>query len=106
MKITLTQQAISQLKKQMNAYPDYYLCVTYEVGGCGSQLDGLFRLLLVRSLGDMNVRIQTNHIPIYASESTIMFMDQEMVIDFKPGGYVVKSPKQIYSYSMSIDIEP
>ncbi|WP_243292860.1 iron-sulfur cluster biosynthesis family protein [Bacillus sp. FJAT-47783] len=106
MKIILTLHAIARLQKLSEKYREHSVFIIYEVGGCGSELDGLFRLLFVRNFDDRTVSIQTNWRPVYVNESTLLFMDQEMVIDYTSGGYVVKSANQIYSHPMPIEIEP
>ncbi|WP_165763900.1 iron-sulfur cluster biosynthesis family protein [Halalkalibacter urbisdiaboli] len=104
MEIHFTEQAINKLLNQLKSR-SYYLCLIYEVGGCGSPLDGVIRLQLIMTIPSNYVKISTNWIPVYTESSTLMFLEDILTIDFQSSGYLVKSNNQIYGsgYSLSID---
>ncbi|MCK0473729.1 iron-sulfur cluster biosynthesis family protein [Alkalihalobacillus sp. APA_J-10(15)] len=102
MNIHFTEEAIHNLLEK--SYSNY-ICIIYEVGGCGSPLDGTIHLQLTKTIPSSYVNISTNWIPIYTERSTLMFLEDKLTIDFQPSGYLVKSNNQIYGYSLSIENE-
>lgn len=104
MKIHLTERAIAQLSIQLNS-DSFYLCLDYEVGGCGSSLDGTIRMRWTSMIPKNYVSIDTNGQSIYMEQSTLKFLDTCLTIDYQSSGFMIKSNHQIYSYFLTIDKE-
>ncbi|WP_158318450.1 iron-sulfur cluster biosynthesis family protein [Alkalihalobacillus hemicellulosilyticus] len=100
MDIQFTEQAIHNLLEK--SYSNY-ICIMYEVGGCGSPLDGTIHLQLTKTIPPSYVTILTNWVPIYTERSTLMFLEDKLTIDYQPSGYLVRGNNQLYGYSSSIE---
>lgn len=103
MYINITENAKEQLKDLENKYPKHLLFLHYEMGGCGSPLDGVLRLKLVK----LNIhfeRVQTNWKPLYLNKNSLFFLDSDITIDYS-NGFQIKSTSQTYSTNMTVEIE-
>lgn len=96
MEITFTDQAKKQLANQVKAKSEY-LCLAYEVGGCGSQLDGIIQMHLSVAIPNDYVLISTNWIPVYMENFSISLLEERLTIDYKSNRYMIKSDSQIYN---------
>ncbi|GGI17999.1 iron-sulfur cluster biosynthesis family protein [Gottfriedia solisilvae] len=103
MNITITEHAKNQLDQLVGKSPNHKVFLHYEMGGCGSPLDGVLRIKLIKSIDGLH-QIQSNGMTIYINKNTINFLDDDLVIDYTDG-FHIKSSNQIYSYKIGIEIE-
>ncbi|WP_413376652.1 iron-sulfur cluster biosynthesis family protein [Alkalihalobacillus sp. 1P02AB] len=102
MEIHFTEQAKKELLKHFESSTSY-MCLYYELGGCCTPLDGVIRLKKITSIPDSHLKILTNGIPVYTERSNLRFLEENLIIDYQPNGFVVKSKNQIYGYSLRIE---
>ncbi|WP_121614343.1 iron-sulfur cluster biosynthesis family protein [Mesobacillus foraminis] len=102
MQIHFTDQSITRLLTQLNPGSNH-LCLIYGIGGCGNPLDGTIRLKFNTIPPANYIKIHTNWIPVYTEHSTFQFLDDNLIIDFHSGQYLVKSNNQIYGYFYNVE---
>ncbi|WP_409975419.1 hypothetical protein [Bacillus sp. Bva_UNVM-123] len=51
------------------------------------------------------MKISTNWIPVYMEKAALIFLDDQLTVDFCSSGFLIKSTNQIYGYSMRIENE-
>jgi len=103
MKITFTERAISKLSKTIEDKEGYHVKLKYDTDGCGCVVSGVTALWIVQNVEEDDVCIQTNFVPVYVEKSKMIFMDEEMKIDFNEAyhTYMLTSPQQILNPRMS-----
>lgn len=99
-----TDTAIRQLENITTGLSDYYVVLHYEMGGCGSPLDGVLRLQIVNGVDTEMEKVKSNWIPLYINKHFIPFLDNEINIHYA-NGFQIKSANQTYSYSHPIEVK-
>ncbi|WP_453995224.1 iron-sulfur cluster biosynthesis family protein [Bacillus nitroreducens] len=96
MNITFTERAIEKLNLNIHNQ-DKQLKLKYETDGCGCVMSGVTALWLVDSGDEDDLTLETNYQPILVEKSKMVFLDEEMTIDFieTANCYMLKSPNQI-----------
>lgn len=100
-KITITEQAIEQLRRVRG---NKYVKLIYDTDDCGCAVNGVPMLLLVDQVDEHDVAIETNDMPIWMEKHRLIFFDDEMTIDVVDGAgcFQLKSPNQILNPRMSL----
>ncbi|AEV19926.1 iron-sulfur cluster biosynthesis family protein [Geobacillus sp. G4] len=72
------------------------LKLMFDTDGCGCLVDGVPALWLVDKADEDDVVVETNFAPVLVERSRLIFFDETMTIDVKPGTTVfqLKSPGQ------------
>ena len=80
-----------------------YMQLKYDTDGCGCVVSGVTALWLLNEPEAGSERVETNGIPLYVETSKMIFLDEEMKIDFVPevNSFQLKSPNQMLNPRMS-----
>ncbi|MCA1058237.1 iron-sulfur cluster biosynthesis family protein [Rossellomorea aquimaris] len=110
MKIQLTNEATRKIQDKMNIEnKPGYLKLKYDTEGCGCVVSGIPTLWFVsHPVEGEDVQIETNSYPILVEKSKMVFLDEELKIDFSPQSntFQLKSPGQIINGRMSFVMFP
>ncbi|BBW95715.1 iron-sulfur cluster biosynthesis family protein [Geobacillus icigianus] len=101
--ITFTEAA-KQTLTPIVAKSGRQLKLNYDTDGCGCLVDGVPALWLVDKADEDDVVVETNFVPVLVERPRLIFFDEEMTIDIKPGTTVfqLKSPRQILNGHMPL----
>lgn len=103
MKIEWTESAIEKITEKI-ADREGYLLLKYDTEGNGCVMNGVTALWLMDELDEKeDVEISTNLMPVYVEKSKMIFMDDELKIDFVPSvnSFQLKSPNQMLNPRLS-----
>ncbi|TCK07842.1 UNVERIFIED_ORG: uncharacterized protein YqkB [Anoxybacillus amylolyticus] len=80
------------------------LKLMFDTDGCGCLVDGVPALWLVDKADDDDLAVETNFVPVLVERSRLIFFDEAMTIDVKPGTTVfqLKSPGQTLNGHMPL----
>ncbi|MEI5907091.1 iron-sulfur cluster biosynthesis family protein [Bacillus spongiae] len=102
MKITLTNVAQDKINEKI-ADQTGLLKLKYETEGCGCVVSGVPTLWLVDEKDEgEDVVIETNQMPILVEKSKMVFLDENLTIDFSETSntFMLKTPGQILNGRM------
>ncbi|GGI17927.1 iron-sulfur cluster biosynthesis family protein [Gottfriedia solisilvae] len=102
MQIKFTDNAKNLFSKLRDENPEHEVFLHYEIGGCGSPLDGVLRIKLMKTIEDF-YQVPTDWNTIYMSKNSFRYVDDNLTIDYLDG-LSIKSPNQTYSYKLGIEI--
>lgn len=102
MNISFTDQAVKKLMKELAAAENRYVKLKYETDGCGCVMSGVPVLWLVKEIEEGDMKIDTNFVPVYVEKAKLIFLDDELKIDYHEQKqiFTLKSPSQIYNSRM------
>lgn len=103
MNITFTERGMNKLSKTLREHEGSYVKIKYDTEGCGCVVSGVTVLWIVKQIDKEDVRVETNFVPVYVEKSKMVFLDEEMKIDFNETAntYMLISPQQILNPRMS-----
>ncbi|REJ25450.1 MAG: heme biosynthesis protein HemY [Bacillaceae bacterium] len=103
MNISFTNAAKAKLKEILEMDENRYIKLKYDTDGCGCVMSGVTVLWLVKDLDEDDMKIDTNFVPVYVERSKLVFLDDELQIDYhgQKQIFMLKSPMQIYNPRMS-----
>ncbi|MED1438238.1 iron-sulfur cluster biosynthesis family protein [Aeribacillus composti] len=103
MNISFTNAAKAKLKEILEMNENRYIKLKYDTDGCGCVMSGVTALWLVKDLDEDDMKIDTNFVPVYVERSKLVFLDDELQIDYhgQKQIFMLKSPMQIYNPRMS-----
>ncbi len=107
MNITITEAATNKMNDRLSGHKGY-VKLKYETEGCGCVVSGVPTLWVVSELDKVDdIIIETNHIPIVVEKSKVVFLDEELKIDYNDAynAFQLKSPSQILNGRMSLQIK-
>ncbi|MBD1378735.1 iron-sulfur cluster biosynthesis family protein [Metabacillus arenae] len=101
MQITLTDKAIQKIHEKLTE--NHKLKLKYDTDGCGCVVSGVTVLWAIEKEEEDDLLVETNDLPIYVEKSKMVFLDEQMTIDFqdKVNTFVLKCPSQILNPRMS-----
>ena len=102
MKIEWTGTAEQKIEEKLNGL-NGHIKLKYDTEGTGCVMNGVTALWLVDEPDSDDERIGTNGRPVYVEKSKMIFMDEQMKIDFVPevNSFQLKSPNQMLNPRMS-----
>lgn len=103
MNISFTDQAVKKLMKELATAENRYVKLKYETDGCGCVMTGVPVLWLVKEIEEGDMKIATNFVPVYVEKAKLIFLDDELKIDYHEQKqiFTLTSPSQIYNPRMS-----
>jgi uncharacterized protein YqkB len=106
MEISITEAAANKLNERI-AEREGNLKLVYDTDGCGCGVNGVVALWFVPEVAEDEIAIQTNERTVYVEKSKIVFLDEQMKIDFSKitNCFQLKSPQQILNGHMSLIIK-
>ncbi|NMH68734.1 iron-sulfur cluster biosynthesis family protein [Bacillus sp. RO3] len=108
MKIQLTNEATKKIQDKIEGQSGH-LKLKYDTEGCGCVVSGIPTLWFVHQPdeGD-DMTIETNSYPILVEKSKMVFLDEELKIDFssQSNTFQLKSPGQIINGRMNFRMFP
>ncbi|AMX82993.1 heme biosynthesis protein HemY [Geobacillus subterraneus] len=101
--ITFTDAAKEKLTPIV-AQSGRQLKLKYDTDGCGCLVDGVPALWLVDEADEDDLVVETNFVPVLLERSRLIFFDETMTIDVKPGtaAFQLKSPGQMLNGHMPL----
>jgi uncharacterized protein YqkB len=108
MKIELTNEATKKIKDKIGTQ-NGQLKLKYDTEGCGCVVSGIPTLWFVQHpVEDEDIKIETNSFPILVEKSKMVFLDEELKIDFssQSNTFQLKSPGQIINGRMNFLMFP
>ncbi|MBW3113412.1 MULTISPECIES: iron-sulfur cluster biosynthesis family protein [Bacillaceae] len=108
MKIELTNEAIRKIQDKIENEKGH-LKLKYDTEGCGCVVSGIPTLWFVEHPADgEDIEVETNSYPILVEKSKMVFLDEELKIDFsqESNTFQLKSPGQIINGRMSFLMFP
>ncbi|MGM0852969.1 MAG: iron-sulfur cluster biosynthesis family protein [Bacillota bacterium] len=108
MKIELTNEATKKIQDKIGT-KNGHLKLKYDTEGCGCVVSGIPTLWFVHEpeKGE-DITIETNSYPILVEKSKVVFLDEDLKIDFssQSNTFQLKSPGQIINGRMSFLLFP
>ncbi len=107
-KIEITNEASQKLEDKIGNQQGY-LKLKYDTEGCGCVVSGIPTLWYVNKPEEgEDFQVETNLRPILIEKSKMVFLDEELKIDFSPASntFQLKSPGQIINGRMSFVLFP
>ncbi|BCB04623.1 iron-sulfur cluster biosynthesis family protein [Bacillus sp. KH172YL63] len=108
MKIQLTKEAVQKIDDTIENQQGH-LKLKYDTEGCGCVVSGIPALWFVKQpVEGEDIEIETNSYPILVEKSKMVFLDDELKIDFssQSNTFQLKSPGQIINGRMSLRLFP
>ncbi|MEW4325210.1 iron-sulfur cluster biosynthesis family protein [Rossellomorea marisflavi] len=108
MKIEWTEKA-SEIINQKISGREGHLKLKYDIEGCGCVVSGIPTLWYVHEpVEGEDLVIETNDGPILVEKSKMVFLDEQLKIDFSPSSntFQLKSPGQIINGRMNFVLFP
>ncbi|MFD1707070.1 iron-sulfur cluster biosynthesis family protein [Siminovitchia sediminis] len=101
--IKLTAQAAEQIKKKL-AGRDLDVKLLYDMDGCSLSGTPVLRLADKQERRSDEVSVETNEIPVRVEESKLLYLDDNLEIDFSEQSYAfqLSSPNEILNGRMSL----
>lgn len=102
MKIEWTERAEQKIEEKLDGL-NGHIKLKYDTEGTGCVMNGVTALWLVDETDSDDEKIETNGRPVYVEKSKMIFMDEQMKIDFVPevNSFQLKSPNQMLNPRMS-----
>ncbi|SFA97473.1 MULTISPECIES: iron-sulfur cluster biosynthesis family protein [unclassified Bacillus (in: firmicutes)] len=102
MEIKMTEAAAQKINEKLQGKLGF-LKLKYETEGCGCVVSGVTALWFVDELDEDDQAIQTNDITVHIEKSKVVFLDENMTIDFSESAntFQLRSPNQILNGRMS-----
>ncbi|MGG1628648.1 iron-sulfur cluster biosynthesis family protein [Rossellomorea sp. NRS-1567] len=108
MKIELTNEATKKIQGKIDNQTGY-LKLKYDTEGCGCVVSGIPTLWFVHEPEEgEDITIETNSYPILVEKSKVVFLDEDLKIDFssQSNTFQLKSPGQIINGRMNFLMFP
>ncbi|XXM74095.1 iron-sulfur cluster biosynthesis family protein [Lysinibacillus sphaericus] len=108
MNIQLTDAAAEKIHEK-TAGQRGRLKLKYDIDGCGCVVSGVPTLWYVSEPDEIDdVTVETDHFPILVEKSKMVFLDEELKIDFSTASntFQLKSPGQILNGRMNFVLYP
>lgn len=104
MQLTFTNEAIEQLALKLKENKERILKLKYDTEGCGCVMSGVTALWLVEQLDEDDIKLETNHVPVYVEKTKMVFLDEQLTVSFSKtaNSFMLKSPSQILNPRMSL----
>ena len=104
MHLTFTKEAIEHLTPKLEENKHRVLKLKYDTEGCGCVMSGVTALWLVEEHEEDDIKLETNHVPIYVEKTKMVFLDEQLTISHNKTAncYMLKSPSQILNPRMSL----
>ncbi|MFD0770424.1 iron-sulfur cluster biosynthesis family protein [Bacillus sp. CGMCC 1.60114] len=105
MNVTVTDAAYEKIKEMIPSETNY-IKLFYDNEGCGCVMSGIIDLVAVSEKDERDVEISSNKFQFIADRTKLVFMDDNLTVDFQESGgnFQLKSPSQYYNPNMKLHI--
>ncbi|MGG2063870.1 iron-sulfur cluster biosynthesis family protein [Bacillus sp. S14(2024)] len=105
MNVTVTDVAYEKIKEMIPSEAKY-IKLFYDTEGCGCVMSGIIDLVVVSKKDERDVEISSNKFQFIADRTKLVFMDDNLTVDFQESGgnFQLKSPSQYYNPNMKLHI--